>query len=175
MTDRLYCWIALLLPIVGAVHAQTITPLLPDASESVNLWVEGRIVGGCEFEASSLNVPMGHIRASALPAVGAAGPWVDLAFQAKACQAVNRITMSFDAEPDADSAEHFSLDEPLRGLAIELQTAAGDIVVPRHPQPLVFDPLPANGRYAFRARYKRLRDLSAGEANATVTVRMTFD
>ncbi|TCV93870.1 type 1 fimbria pilin [Luteibacter rhizovicinus] len=147
----------------------------PGASESVNLWVNGRIVGGCAFETADLKIPLGQIKASELPAVGAPGPWVERAFRATACDAVNRVLMSFDGVPDVDDANLFAVDDASRGIAIELQTADGRPVVPRSLQPVVWDPLPARGEFGYRARYKRVRDMTPGNADATVTVGMMFE
>ncbi len=148
-------------------------PAAAALAESAPVTVTGKIVGvTCSIRNADLDYPLGVVKQADF--VGGVSPWVTNALVSGGCDAA-RVEMRFASAADSINTALFATQGAARGVAIELQTAAGEAIVPNDSTPVSWGAQPAGGEYQFRARYRQTgASMMPGPADATVAVTIDY-
>lgn len=154
------------LGLAGVVHAQSAT---------VN--VTGNITTSCSINTSNVNLVIGTVQASALPAVGSASPYSPSQNLVLSCTvSPASITMRLTGTRDsATVANVFALTpaSTARGVGVQIRHSNGGGIFQEGTTYSL--PLATTTTIALDARYYRTGVLTAGTANATATFTFAYN
>lgn len=130
----------------------------------------------CSFQNTEVPVPLGDVNRSVFTGVGTASPWHDFGLVSAGCSNVNHVYMKFAGTPASGNNKLFAVTGGATGVGVDIQTSGNQQAVPNGTAAITFSPLAAGASYGFKARYMQTQAaITAGNANATATVSITYD
>lgn len=136
--------------------------------------VTGAITPSCALVANRINIDLGAVSVSELPAVGEGSQWGAAAFIGAECIGATRASVTVRAAPAGDP-RYVATTGDARGVAIALRTGSGQPVLPDGVTPVHFELAGPSPELRFEARYVRVGPLHPGEAAGTALVQITWE
>ena len=145
------------------------------SADTLQFDVTGAITPSCALVANQIRIDLGTVSVSELPSVGEGSPWRAAAFIGADCVGATHASVIMRAAPAAEDPRYIATAGDARGVAIELRTGSGELVLPDATTPVRFDLAGTSPELRFEARYVRVGPLGPGNAPATALVQITWE
>jgi type 1 fimbria pilin len=137
--------------------------------------VTGAVTPSCGLAQEHVRIDLGTVAFAELGEMGAGSTWHRGVFSGVDCVGATRASVTLRARAYGPDPRYLAAAGGARGVAIEMQTEAGEPVLPDGRSPVGFDWADGVPRLAFEARYVRVGPLGAGDAAATAIVEITWE
>jgi type 1 fimbria pilin len=147
------------------------------AQSTVHFNVTGSIVneGTCTFQNTEVPVPLGDVNKSVFTGVGTPSPWLEFKLVSAGCTDVSHVYMKYSGTAASGNSNLFAVTGGAAGVGVDIQTYNDQQAVPNGAT-ITWAPRAIGATYDFKARYMQTQSsITAGVANTTVTVSMTYD
>jgi type 1 fimbria pilin len=169
------------LTIKGLLSGVVLTACIAATSakaETAYIYFIGFISGQtCSLKTSDIIIRIGRVDKAEFKGVGSTSDWSQpVSLMSAGCNA-SLVSMTFSGLADGNDPGLFAVDGGAAGIGIQLSNGAQTaFAVPNDPNsPIRFSPAPDGQGYSFSARYVQTTpDITPGDANATITVLITY-
>lgn len=145
------------------------------SAETLQFDVTGAISPACALVANRIRIDLGSVSVAELPSVGAGSRWRAAAFIGADCVGATHASVVMRAAPASEDPRYIATTGDARGVAIELRSGTGELVLPDGTTPVRFDLAGHSPELRFEARYVRVGPLGPGKAPATALVQITWE
>jgi type 1 fimbria pilin len=162
-------------PIAGEAAADPLRAPSDRLADTLRFDVTGAITPSCALVANRIHIDLGSVSVSELPSVGEGSHWRAAAFIGADCVGATHASVIMRAASAVEDPRYIATAGDARGVAIELRTGSGQLVLPDGTTPVRFDLAGHSPELRFEARYVRVGPLGPGNAPATALVQITWE
>jgi type 1 fimbria pilin len=162
-------------PLPGKAAAYPVHATSGRSADTLQFDVTGAITPSCALVANRIRINLGSVSVSELPSVGDGSRWEAAAFIGADCIGATHASVVMRAVPAAEDARYIATAGDARGVAVELRTGSGQLVLPDGTTSVRFDLAGNSPELRFEARYVRVGHLGPGNAPATALVQITWE
>ena len=162
-------------PLPAKAAADALHPPSVRWPDALRFDVTGAITPSCALVANRIHIDLGSVSTSELPSVGEGSRPRAAAFVGADCVGATHASVVMRAAPAVEDPRYIATAGGARGVAVELRTGSGQLVLPDGTTPVRFDLAGNSPELRFEARYVRVGPLEPGDAPATALVQITWE